>query len=41
VFEICETAANTHWYIVEQESYPSSPLESAEGCIRFLKKMGR
>jgi len=41
VFEICETAANTHWYIVEQETYPSSPLDSVEGCIRFLKNMGQ
>jgi sugar phosphate isomerase/epimerase len=41
VFEVCEAAGNTQWYIVEQESYPSSPLESVEGCVRFLKTLRR
>jgi len=41
VFEVCEAAGKTEWYIVEQESYPYSPLESVERCIRFLKNLRR
>ncbi len=41
VFDACETVCATEWYIVEQESYPVSPLESIERCRAALKKMGR
>lgn len=35
----CETNAGTRWYIVEQESYPVSPLETVERCLRNLEKI--
>jgi sugar phosphate isomerase/epimerase len=41
VFDICEQAGKTDWYIVEQESYPVSPLESVQRCRAALKKMGK
>ncbi len=40
IFELCE-AGGTEWYIVEQESYPVSPLECVSRCRLSLKKMGR
>lgn len=41
VFELCETTGDTEWYIVEQESYRGSPLESVKLCIENLRKMGK
>ena len=41
VFEICEGAGSTEWYIVEQETYPVPPLESIQRCREALKKLGR
>jgi len=41
VFELCETAAGTEWYIVEQESYAFPPLECVDRCLQNLKKMGK
>jgi len=39
-FELCERDG-TEWYIVEQESYPVSPLESVARCRAALRKLGR
>jgi sugar phosphate isomerase/epimerase len=39
VFELCEGAGGTKWYIVEQEVYKVSPMESVRGCIDSLRKM--
>jgi len=41
VFVLCETAAGTEWYIVEQESYAFPPLECVDRCLQNLKKMGK
>ena len=41
VFEICEGVGNTEWYIIEQETYPVSPLESIQRCRQALKQLGR
>jgi len=40
VFELCRTVGGTEWYIAEQESYRTSPLESVKACIENLRKMG-
>lgn len=39
VFEICETSGGTEWYIVEQERYDTTPLESVKRCLENLRKM--
>ncbi|MDD4869329.1 MAG: sugar phosphate isomerase/epimerase [Kiritimatiellae bacterium] len=39
VIELCRTTAGTEWYIIEVESYPVSPLDSAEKCLAGLKKL--
>ncbi|MCY3023832.1 MAG: TIM barrel protein, partial [Planctomycetota bacterium] len=41
VFEICETTGKTEWYIVEQEGYAGSSMDSIKGCIDSLRKMGK
>jgi sugar phosphate isomerase/epimerase len=41
IFEICETAGGTEWYIVEQESFRDSSLESVKLCLKNLHKMGK
>lgn len=41
VFSLVEAAGGTDWYIVEQESYPVSPLESIARCRQALVKLGR
>ena len=41
VFRVCEVDPVTEWYIVEQESYPYSPLESVDRCLQALKAMGK
>ena len=41
IFDVCETTGGTKWYIVEQESYPTSPLESIDKCLQNLKAMGK
>lgn len=38
-FAACDAAGATEWFIVEQESYPASPLESVARCIENLKGM--
>jgi sugar phosphate isomerase/epimerase len=40
VFEICETAGGTEWYIVEHETGPD-PIGDIKGCLEGLRKMGR
>jgi sugar phosphate isomerase/epimerase len=41
VFSLCETTGDTEWYIVEQETYSDSPLESVKRCLENLRKMGK
>jgi sugar phosphate isomerase/epimerase len=41
VFQICESVGGTEWYVVEQESYNASPLESVNRCLQNLRKMGK
>jgi len=41
VFHLCETTGNTEWYIVEQESYATSPLDCVKACLENLRKMGK
>ena len=41
IFEEVEGQGKTEWYIVEQENYPYSPLESARRCLENLKAMGK
>jgi sugar phosphate isomerase/epimerase len=41
IFQVCETTGGTEWYIVEQESYHGSPLESVKLCLENLHKMGK
>jgi sugar phosphate isomerase/epimerase len=41
IFQVCETTGGTEWYIVEQESYRGSPLESVRLCLENLRKMGK
>jgi sugar phosphate isomerase/epimerase len=40
IFAMCE-AGGTQWYVVEQESYAGTPLESVKQCFESLKKMGK
>jgi len=41
VFQVCEAAGGTEWYIVEQETYPVPPLESIRRCREALRDLGR
>jgi sugar phosphate isomerase/epimerase len=41
VFDIVEGQGVTDWYIVEQESYPYPPQESAMRSLQALKAMGK
>jgi len=41
IFELCETTGGTEWYIVEQERYAASPLETIKLCLQNLRKMGK
>ena len=38
-FKACETVGGTEWYIVEQETYPYSPLECVRRCLENLKNL--
>ena len=40
VFQVCETAAGTEWYIVEHETGPD-PIGNIKGCLDGLRKIGR
>jgi sugar phosphate isomerase/epimerase len=41
IFALCETTGDTQWYIVEQESYRNSSMESVERCLKNLRNMGK
>jgi len=41
VFELCETTGKTEWYIVEQERYATTPLDSVKRCLENLRRMGK
>jgi sugar phosphate isomerase/epimerase len=41
VFEVCESSGGTQWYIVEQEVYPVSPMESVARCLKTLRDWGK
>jgi len=41
VFAACESVGNTQWYVVEQEVYAGTPLESVKGCVEGLKRLGK
>ena len=38
-FSLCDTIGSTEWYIVEQERYPLTPLESVRICKRRLDEI--
>ena len=40
-FSMCETVGGTEWYIVEQERYPFTPLESVRRCKENLDELMR
>ena len=40
-FSTCETVGGTEWYIVEQERYPFTPLESVRRCKENLDELMR
>jgi sugar phosphate isomerase/epimerase len=39
VFATCESIGGTEWYIIEQEVYPTTPLESVRMCIENYRKL--
>jgi len=39
VFALCRAVGGTEWYIVEQESYAATPLESIQKCLENLREM--
>lgn len=39
VFDAAETVGGVEWYIVEQESYPSTPIESVKMSLTNLRKL--
>lgn len=39
VFEAAETVGGVEWYIVEQESYPTTPIESVKMSLTNLQKL--
>ncbi len=41
VFQICESIGGTEWYVVEQESSTTTPLECVASCLKNLRKMGK
>jgi sugar phosphate isomerase/epimerase len=40
-FEACESVGGTQYYIVEIESYKSTPLECVDLSLKSVRKMGR
>jgi sugar phosphate isomerase/epimerase len=40
-FSMCEAVGGTEWYIVEQERYPFTPLESVRRCKENLDELMR
>jgi sugar phosphate isomerase/epimerase len=41
VFDILEGETGVKWYVVEQEQYAVGPMESAQGCLENIRKLGR
>jgi sugar phosphate isomerase/epimerase len=41
VFALCEGPAGTQWYVVEQEVYATTPLDSVQRCLENLRKWGK
>jgi sugar phosphate isomerase/epimerase len=41
IFATCESTGDTEWYIVEQEVYTGTPLDSVKECMAGLKKLGK
>jgi sugar phosphate isomerase/epimerase len=41
VFSAVESIGAAEWYIVEQEKYNHTPLESVRRCFEQLKKWGK
>ena len=39
IFNAAETVGDTQWHIVEQESYPTTPLESVRQSLANLRKL--
>ncbi|MCS7208788.1 MAG: sugar phosphate isomerase/epimerase [Fimbriimonadales bacterium] len=40
-FDACETVGGTQWYIVEQETYAHSPLETIRLCFEAMRRLGK
>jgi len=41
IFDLVDAQSRTAWYIVEQERYFVSPLESIAACLDGMRKMGK
>ena len=41
IFQLCETPGKTEWYIVEQEAYTGTSIDSVKQCFEALRKMGK
>jgi sugar phosphate isomerase/epimerase len=41
VFEFCESAGDTRWYVVEFENQAYPALESVGKCLDFIRGLGR
>jgi len=41
IFDVLEKETAVKWYIVEQEKFAISPMESAKTCIDNIRKLGR
>jgi hypothetical protein len=41
VFAATESVGAAEWYVVEQEKYTKSPLESVRACFEQLRKWGK
>jgi len=39
VLTLCGTIGGIEWYIIEQESYPTTPLDTVKKCLEGLKKI--
>lgn len=40
-FDACERVGRTEWYIVEQETYAKTPIETIRLCFEAMKRMGK
>ncbi|MFQ3611880.1 MAG: TIM barrel protein [Fimbriimonadales bacterium] len=40
-FTACETVGGTEWYIVEQETYAHTPLETIRLCFEAMRRFGK